>query len=74
MLFRSQGKTQKLRDDTEIRAGNAKSKMKGLRSQHEEWAAKRLVQNGEIERRRIRIEQTEKKVGALSFFCFAWSG
>lgn len=57
-----QSRTQKLRDDAESKAENAKKQMAELKSSHRELNARRQERGEEVERRRIRIEQTEKKV------------
>ena len=63
-----QGRTNKLRKDAETKAGNAKEKMEGLRATHRELTAERRERGEEVERRRVRIEQTEKKV-CLTWIC-----
>lgn len=57
-----QDRTEKLRRDAETRAGNAKQKMESLRATHRELTAERRERGEEVEKRRVRIEQTEKKV------------
>ena len=57
-----QARTEKLRKDAETKAGNAKQKMEGLRATHRELTVERRDRGEEVERRRVRIEQTEKKV------------
>jgi len=57
-----QTRTEKLRRDTETKASNAKTKMEGLRATHKELTIERRERGEEVERRRVRIEQTEKKV------------
>ena len=57
-----QGRTEKLRKDAETKAGNAKQRMESLRATHKELTAERRERGEEVERRRVRIEQTEKKV------------
>lgn len=57
-----QSRTEKLRRDAETRATNAKTKMESLRATHRELTSERRDKGEEVERRRVRIEQTEKKV------------
>lgn len=64
-----QTRTEKLRRDAETKAANAKSKMESLRATHKELTAERRDRGEEVERRRIRIEQTEKKVSSDSSSC-----
>jgi len=60
-----QSRTEKLRRDAETKANNARQKMEGLRSDHRELTAERRERGEEIEKRRVRIEQTEKKVSLI---------
>ncbi|KAK5695064.1 kinetochore-associated Ndc80 complex subunit nuf2 [Elasticomyces elasticus] len=60
-----QSRTEKLRQDAETKAGRAKEKMEALRVVHEELVAERKERGGEVEKRRIRIEKTEKKMADL---------
>lgn len=55
-------RTEKLRIDADNKALNAKQKMEVLRNSHKELSAERRDVGEEVEKRRIRIEQTEKKV------------
>lgn len=57
-----QERTEKLRKGAEARADEAKKRMEGLKVTHGELGAERRKRGEEVERRRIRIEQTEKKV------------
>ena len=57
-----QSRTEKLRRDAETKANNARQKMESLRAVHKELTAERRDRGEEIEKRRVRIEQTEKKV------------
>jgi kinetochore protein Nuf2 len=57
-----QGRTEKLRTDTERKSTNARQKMEDLRAVHIELGTERSVRGDEVEKRRVRIEQTEKKV------------
>ena len=61
-----QGRTDKLQKDAKAKAGSAKEKMETLRATHKELSAERKERYEEVERRRIRIEQTEKKVRMIS--------
>ena len=63
-LEQSQGRTDKLRRDADAKAVNAKQRMEELKSMHKELTSERKESYQEVERRKIRIEQTEKKVGA----------
>lgn len=60
-----QGKTEKVRRDAEVKAGDAKQKMEALRGTHRELTAEREERRVEIEKKRVRIEQTEKKVRTI---------
>ncbi|KAK8219345.1 kinetochore-associated Ndc80 complex subunit nuf2 [Zalaria obscura] len=60
-----QERTEKLRKGAESKAEDAKSRMEGLRRVHEELGRERRARGEEVERRRIRIEQTEKKMADL---------
>lgn len=57
-----QGRTEKLRSDTEKKSANAQQKVEDLKVVHKELSTERKVRNDEVEKRRVRIEQTEKKV------------
>ena len=57
-----QGRTEKLRSDTERKSANAHQKVEDLRIVHKELSAERRDRGDEVEKRRVRIEQTEKKV------------
>ncbi|EMC91593.1 hypothetical protein BAUCODRAFT_38701 [Baudoinia panamericana UAMH 10762] len=57
-----QSRTEKLRRDAETKIGNAREKMEGLRSVHHALTAERKDRQEEVDKRRVRIEQTEKKV------------
>lgn len=59
-----QGRTEKLRSDTERKSANAHQKVEDLRIVHKELSAERRDRGDEVEKRRVRIEQTEKKVSA----------
>ena len=61
-LEQSQGRTEKLRRDAEAKSAEAREKMEALRATHKELTSTRKDRYEEVERRRIRIEQTEKKV------------
>lgn len=58
-------RTEKLRDQSREKAQEAKEKMEELRALHRKLTEERSVKNTEIERRKVRIEQTEKKVSSL---------
>jgi len=60
-----QSRTEKLRQDAEAKASKAREKMESLRVVHEGLAAERRERGEEVEMRRVRIEQTEKKVRLL---------
>ncbi|KAI7267437.1 kinetochore protein nuf2 [Hortaea werneckii] len=60
-----QSRTDKLRRDAETKANNARAKMESLRSVHKELTAERRERGEEVEKRRIRIEQVEKKMADL---------
>jgi kinetochore protein Nuf2 len=62
-----QGRTEKLRTDTEKKSANARLKMEDLRAVHRDLAAERRDRGDEVEKRRVRIEQTEKKVSLCYF-------
>ncbi|KAH8681082.1 Nuf2 family-domain-containing protein [Xylariales sp. PMI_506] len=53
-------RTEKLRDQSREKAQEAKVKMDQLRALHKELTEERATKGSEIERRRVRIEQTEK--------------
>lgn len=55
-------RTDKLRNKADEEAERAKNRMEELRQTHAKLAEERGEKNLEIERRRVRIEQTEKKV------------
>ncbi|KAI1854078.1 hypothetical protein JX265_003599 [Neoarthrinium moseri] len=55
-------RTEKLRDQSSQKAQEAKEKMEELRARHKELTEERAVKGTEVERRRVRIEQTEKKM------------
>lgn len=55
-------RTEKIRDQSREKAQEAKEKMEELRALHKSLTEERAVKGTEIERRRVRIEQTEKKV------------
>jgi kinetochore protein Nuf2 len=65
-----QDRTEKLRRDAEMRAQNAKTKMEALRATHKELTAERKERGEEVEKRRVRIEQTEKKVSSSGSFFY----
>lgn len=61
-----QERTEKLRKGAEGKAEEAKTRMEGLRQVHGELGLERRRRGEEVERRRVRIEQTEKKVCSVS--------
>ncbi|KXL42754.1 hypothetical protein M433DRAFT_71300 [Acidomyces richmondensis BFW] len=60
-----QSRTEKLRRDAEAKAIQAKERMERLRAVHRELTAERRERGEEVEKRRVRIEQTEKKMADL---------
>ncbi|GAB7350654.1 hypothetical protein MBLNU459_g1221t1 [Dothideomycetes sp. NU459] len=60
-----QERTEKLRRGAESKADEAKTRMEGLKATHGELGSERRRRGEEVERRRIRIEQTEKKMADL---------
>ena len=59
-----QARTDKLRKGAEEKAQRAREKMEELKDVHRQLAEERGDKGREMERRRVRIEQTEKKVRA----------
>jgi kinetochore protein Nuf2 len=55
-------RTDKLRDGSKEKAMSAKERMEELRAVHRKLTDERAEKGREMERRRVRIEQTEKKV------------
>ena len=55
-------RTDKLRDGSKEKATSAKERMEELRAVHRKLTEERSEKGREMERRRVRIEQTEKKV------------
>ncbi|OTB06250.1 hypothetical protein M426DRAFT_21048 [Hypoxylon sp. CI-4A] len=55
-------RTEKLRDHSREKAQEAKEKMEELRALHKKLTEERAAKGTEIEKRRVRIEQTEKKM------------
>lgn len=60
-----QERTEKLRKGAETKAEEAKKNMESLKQTHGDLALERRKRGDEVERRRVRIEQTEKKVRLL---------
>ncbi|KAI1266043.1 Nuf2 family protein [Xylariaceae sp. FL1019] len=58
-------RTEKLREQSRGKAAEAKEKLEELKARHKKLAEERATKNTEIERRRVRIEQTEKKMWDL---------
>ncbi|CAI4210920.1 unnamed protein product [Parascedosporium putredinis] len=61
-LARWNERTEKLREQTAAKANDAKEKMEELRATHKQLTEERTEKSKEMERRRVRIEQTEKKM------------
>ncbi|KKF96213.1 putative kinetochore protein nuf-2 [Ceratocystis platani] len=55
-------RTEKLREQSTMKAMEAKEKMEELRALHKKLTEERTEKAKEMERRRVRIEQTEKKM------------
>lgn len=55
-------RTEKLRDSSKEKAMSAKERMEELRAVHKKLTEERSDKGREMERRKVRIEQTEKKV------------
>lgn len=60
-------RTEKLRETSREKAQAAKLRMEELRAIHRELTEERAEKGREMERRRVRIEQTEKKVCCFTF-------
>lgn len=58
-------RTEKLRESTKDKAQKAKERMEELRAVHRQLTEERAEKGREMEKRRVRIEQTEKKVISL---------
>ncbi|KAG9245206.1 kinetochore protein-like protein nuf2 [Calycina marina] len=58
-------RTDKLRDGSKEKAMSAKERMEELRAVHRKLTEERSEKGREMERRRVRIEQTEKKMADL---------
>ncbi|KAF2473997.1 kinetochore protein nuf2 [Lindgomyces ingoldianus] len=58
-------RTEKLRNKADEEADRAKRRMEELRETHAKLAEERAEKGREMERRRVRIEQTEKKMAEL---------
>ncbi|KAI2636092.1 Nuf2 family protein [Xylaria nigripes] len=56
------GRTERLREQSREKAQEAKEKMEELRALHKKLTEERAAKGTEIEKRRVRIEQTEKKM------------
>lgn len=63
-------RTEKLREQSSAKAHEAKEKMEELRAVHRKLTEERTEKGKDMERRRVRIEQTEKKVRYMSLFLF----
>ena len=71
-LTRWMERTESLRKGSGEKADGAKKRMEELRGVHRKLTEERADKGREMERRRVRIEQTEKKV-RFSNFCFFFS-
>ncbi|PSS16617.1 hypothetical protein M430DRAFT_104006 [Amorphotheca resinae ATCC 22711] len=58
-------RTEKLRENSREKALSAKERMEELRAVHRQLTEERAEKGREMEKRRVRIEQTEKKMGDL---------
>jgi kinetochore protein Nuf2 len=65
-------RTDALREQSQEKANNAKERMEELRAVHKKLNEERSEKLKDIERRRVRIEQTEKKVGLMFRCSSAW--
>ncbi|KAK2058313.1 Nuf2 family protein [Colletotrichum caudatum] len=61
-LLKWSERTEKLREQSSAKAQEAKEKMEELRAVHRKLTEERTEKGKDIERRRVRIEQTEKKM------------
>ncbi|KAJ0162177.1 putative kinetochore protein NUF2 [Colletotrichum tanaceti] len=61
-LLKWNERTEKLREQSSAKAQEAKEKMEDLRAVHRKLTEERTDKGRDIERRRVRIEQTEKKM------------
>ncbi|KAK1975366.1 Nuf2 family protein [Colletotrichum cereale] len=61
-LLKWSERTEKLREQSSAKAQEAKEKMEELRAVHRKLTEERTDKGKDIERRRVRIEQTEKKM------------
>lgn len=61
-------RTDAVRNSSKEKTDAAKTKMEELRGVHRQLTEERAEKGREMERRRVRIEQTEKKVGPLLHF------
>lgn len=60
-------RTEKLREQANAKAQEAKRRMEELEIVHQKLKQERTEKGNDIEKRRVRIEQTEKKVSSLLF-------
>jgi kinetochore protein Nuf2 len=67
-------RTDKLKTKADEEAERARSRMEELRETHARLAEERGEKGRDMERRRVRIEQTEKKVSHLLFSTRWWTG
>lgn len=63
-LLKWNERTEKLREQSSAKAQEAKEKMDELRAVHRRLTEERTEKGKDMERRRVRIEQTEKKVSS----------
>ena len=73
-LGRWMERTEGLRNTAKERNEGASERMKELKGQHKVLASERSEKGREVERRRVRIEQTEKKVRYFSPLPFCYYG
>jgi kinetochore protein Nuf2 len=64
-------RTEALREQSSEKASRAKEKMEELRAVHKKLTEERGEKGKDIERRRVRIEQTEKKVSLRVMSCLS---
>jgi len=62
-------RTDKLREQSAVKAAEAKEKMEELKAVHRTLNEERTEKGRDIEKRRVRIEQTEKKVRCRVLIC-----
>jgi len=67
-------RTEKLREQTSQKAREAKDKMEELKAVHQKLSEERTEKGRDIEKRRVRIEQTERKVSDCRRGRCLWRG